>query len=428
MHPISASAGVCPTGQPQNQSGWVLTWGDEFNAAANTGVDTGDWLYDTGTGYACPGCPANWGTGEVESMSDSTANVYHDGAGHLAIKPLHTSSSATAGWTSGRIETQRTDFQPPAGGAMAVEASLQQPDVAGAAAAGYWPALWMLGTPFRGNYLNWPRVGEIDIMEGVNGSSYELGTLHCGTSPGGPCNEYTGLSSGPVSCPGCQSAFHTYRVELDASVSPEQIRWYLDGVNFFTVCSDQVDATTWADATDHGFFIIIDVAMGGGLPAAFGGGPTASTTSGIPMLIDYVRVYTRVSETPSPTPVASTTATPTPETRCVLDVDGIGTPPADVATDVVYAARTLLGLNPVPPSWRVLDPSIPPDATIVGNVGAIGMGLDVDTNGHVDVATDIVYIARRLLGLPPVPARFRMLDRSIADDASVAASVDALCP
>ncbi len=38
-----------------------------------------------------------------------------------------------------------------------------------------------------------------------------------------------------------------------------------------------MDATTWANAVDHPFFIIFDLAMGGGFPAAFGGGPNAVT-------------------------------------------------------------------------------------------------------------------------------------------------------
>ncbi|HEX3640352.1 MAG TPA: hypothetical protein VHV10_03570, partial [Ktedonobacteraceae bacterium] len=52
--------------------------------------------------------------------------------------------------------------------------------------------------------------------------------------------------------------------------------------------SNQVDITTWNNALHHGFFILLGVAMGGGFPGA----PTASTTSGVPMLVDYVRVYT----------------------------------------------------------------------------------------------------------------------------------------
>ena len=38
--------------------------------------------------------------------------------------------------------------------------------------------------------------GEIDILEDANAVSQHSGTLHCGTDPGGPCNETTGLSSG----------------------------------------------------------------------------------------------------------------------------------------------------------------------------------------------------------------------------------------
>jgi hypothetical protein len=281
-----------------SRAGWSLAWSDDFSGPANTGLNTSDWLYDIGTGY--PGGAPNWGTGEIETMTSSTANVSTDGAGHLAIKPIRDSSGR---WTSGRIETQRTDFAAPAGGRLRVEATLQQPNVSGAAAAGYWPAFWMLGAAARPvGATNWPGIGEWDIMEDINGRSSEFGTLHCGTSPGGPCNENTGLGSGERACTGCQAAFHNYAVEYDRSVSPETLRWFLDGVNFFSLNSTQVDATTWNNATHHGFFIIFDVAIGGGFPAAFGGGPTGSTASGVPMLVDYVAVYTSGGSTTSPTP------------------------------------------------------------------------------------------------------------------------------
>jgi hypothetical protein len=54
-----------------------------------------------------------------------------------------------------------------------------------------------------------------------------------------------------------------------------------------------VDPTTWANAVDHPFFIILDLAMGGGFPAAFGGGPNASTVSGGQLKVDYVAVYNK---------------------------------------------------------------------------------------------------------------------------------------
>ena len=275
----SASAAI-----PAPPAGFTLTWSDDFSGAAGTGVSTGNWLYDTGTGI--------FGTGEIETMTNSTANVFQDGAGHLVIRALHSGSNPSTGWTSGRIETQLATFGAPAGGVVLMQSSIQQPNVNTSNGLGYWPAFWMLGAPLRSG-VTWPTSGEIDILEDINGRSSVFGTLHCGVSPGGPCNENTGLGSGERACPGCQTGYHTYGVEIDRSVSPEQIRWYLDGSNYFTLNANAVDSTTWANAVDHPFFIIYDLAMGGGFPAAFGGGPTAATVSGGQMNIDYVAVYNK---------------------------------------------------------------------------------------------------------------------------------------
>jgi hypothetical protein len=302
---------VFSSAQVAHAASWTQVWGDEFNGTAGTAPSSSNWLYDLGTSY--PGGAGNWGTGEVESETNSTANVYQDGSGHLAIKPIR---SASGQWTSGRIETQNSSFAAPAGGELAIEASLQMPNVTGAAAQGYWPAFWALGTAFRGNYNNWPGIGEIDAMENVNGTNMEYGTLHCGVSPGGPCNETTGRG-GSTACTGttCQAGFHTYRVEIDRSTSPEQVRWYLDGVEFWHVSSNDpgMDATTWSNAIHHGFFVILNVAIGGGWP----GNPTASTTSGAPMLINYVHVFTSGGATGGSTPtVTPPTPTPTPTSGC----------------------------------------------------------------------------------------------------------------
>jgi hypothetical protein len=120
--------------------------------------------------------------------------------------------------------------------------------------------------------------------------------------------------------------------------------------------------------------------------------------------------------------------TPTAATRvCQLDVDGSG-PPADVATDIVYTARRLLGLVPVPSSFRVVDPTIPADAEIVAAVDTLYPLLDVDLNDHVDVATDLVYIVRCLLGLPAVPSSFRLTDPSVPSNDDICRRTQALCP
>ncbi|WP_328500772.1 glycoside hydrolase family 16 protein [Streptomyces sp. NBC_00457] len=283
---------------PPPPSGWTQVFVDDFNGAAGTGVNTQNWQYATGHGY--PGGPANWGTGEIENMTSSTNNVALDGSGNLRITPRR---DASGNWTSGRIETNRGDFQPPAGGKLRVQSRIQMPNVTGAAARGYWPAFWMLGTPYRGNYWNWPSVGELDIMENVQGLNTVWSTMHCGTSPGGPCNETTGIG-GSRACPGatCQAGFHTFAMEWDRSTSPEQMRFYVDDINYHTVRADQVDATTWTNATNHGYFIILNVAMGGGFVDAFGGGPDAATVPGHSMVVDYVQVLSSGSgTTPPPT-------------------------------------------------------------------------------------------------------------------------------
>ncbi|WP_405151858.1 discoidin domain-containing protein [Sphaerisporangium sp. NBC_01403] len=277
--------GTANAAAPAPPPGFTLTWSDEFNGAAGTGVNTGNWKYDTGPG-------SNFGTGEIETMTNSTANVFHDGAGHLVLRALHSGTAPRTGWTSGRIETQAATFGAPPGGVVRMESVIQQPNVTTANGAGYWPAFWMLGADLRAG-VPWPTSGEIDILEDINGRSSVFGTLHCGTNPGGVCNESTGLGSGERACPGCQTGYHNYAVEIDRSTSPEQIRWYLDGNNYFTLPASRVDAATWTKAVDHPFFIIYDLAMGGGFPDAFGGGPNASTISGGQMNIDYVAVYNK---------------------------------------------------------------------------------------------------------------------------------------
>jgi beta-glucanase (GH16 family) len=180
---------------------------------------------------------------------------------------------------------------------------MQLPNVTGAAGLGYWPAFWMLGTPYRGNLWNWPGVGEIDIMENVQGINREWGTMHCDVAPGGQCNEFDGISANTAGgSPSLQAGQHTYRIEWDESRSPQQIRWYLDGRQFHAVDQNQVSAAVWANAFDHGYYLILNLAIGGQFPAKQGGGPTATTASGGELVVDYVTVQSKGGALPPPPP------------------------------------------------------------------------------------------------------------------------------
>src|ERR1700678_1630056 len=289
----SATGGTVPA----PPSGWTTAFSDSFSGSAGSGVDS-NWTYDQGTQHNGTGCTANYGTSEVETNTDSTANVSEDGSGHLNITPVESGSS----WTSGRIETVADNFEAPAGGEMEVSASIKQPDPS--SGLGYWPAFWMLGAGFRSSGAgtsgtmdcsNWPSAGEVDIMEDVNALSEHSGTFHCGVDPGGPCNETDGLGSGLVSCSGCETGYNTYSVIVNrTNTSAESITWYLNGTAYETVDESQVGTSTWEAAVDHGFFLILDLAIGGAYPNAICDctSPSSSTSSGAAMSVGYVAVYT----------------------------------------------------------------------------------------------------------------------------------------
>ena len=271
---------------PPTPSGWNQVFLDDFNGAAGSGID-GQWMYDTGPG-------SNFGTGEIETMTNSTANVHLDGGGNLDITALGSGGS----WTSGRVQTTSANVGAPAGGKLMVTASIQQPT----GGLGYWPAFWMLGPG------QWPENGEIDIMEDVNALSEVAGTIHCGTYPGGVCNEGNGIGSGLRACNGCQSGFHTYTMVLDrTNTSAESISFSLDGSQYFSVNESQVGASTWQQAFDHNLSIILDLAMGGAFPNGVCGctTPTGSTASGGTMQVDYVAAYTTTGGSPPPPPPGS---------------------------------------------------------------------------------------------------------------------------
>jgi len=147
----------------------------------------------------------------------------------------------------------------------------------------------------------WPETGEIDILEDVNALAEHSGTLHCGNltdlnSDGtlGPCHEFDGIGSGLQTAPGSQTGFHDYTVVVDRrNAADEQIRWYLDGRQFFQVNEDQVGQAAWTAAVDHGYSIIFDLAMGGGFPNGVCQctTPTSATTSGGTMTVQSVSVY-----------------------------------------------------------------------------------------------------------------------------------------
>ncbi len=281
---------AAPAGVPAAPAGWSTVFSDDFGGAAGSGIDS-EWKYDTGIG-------TSFGTGEVDTLTSSTANVHLDGNGNLDLTELDNNGA----WTSGRVQTTGPVVSAPAGGELEVIGSIEQPT----GGLGYWPALWLLGPG------QWPENGEIDIMEDVNSLSEVSGTVHCGVDPAGPCNEPTGVGSGLTACAGCQGGYHTYEMILNrTNPAAETVTFYLDGRAYFTATEAQVGTATWQAAYDHSMAIILDLAMGGAYPdgACHCTAPDGSTTSGGTMSVAYVAAYTTGGA--AAPPVSSPTAAPT---------------------------------------------------------------------------------------------------------------------
>jgi beta-glucanase (GH16 family) len=273
---------------PSAPTGWTAVFRDDFAGPAGAAPAVANWFYDIGGG-------SKWGMGEVDRATRSPAHVYLDGDGHLVLR----AERGGDGWTSGRIESTREDFAAPAGGKMEMTASIELP--AAAQALGYWPAFWAVGSPQRAGGA-WPASGELDMMEDVNGLNAASQTMHDGAGSTG-----TGLIACTASR--CGAGFHTYSVIVNrTNPTAEYLQFLMDGKVRETVTEASVGATAWRQAVDHGFFIILDLAVGGGYPDVVCKctTPTAATTSGASMKVAYVAVYEKGGNT---TPTSRAIAT-----------------------------------------------------------------------------------------------------------------------
>ncbi|CCC12681.1 hypothetical protein SMACR_05642 [Sordaria macrospora] len=157
-------------------------------------------------------------------------------------------------------------------------------------------------------------IGEIDILENVNGASTAWQTIHCGpNAPGVPCNEYTGVTSQAAGLD--RSRFHKFSVDIDRtnpgeSWKGEKVVWRIDGNVVFTVDENRVNnETAWTAVTRTPKFMLLNVAVGGSFPdnvanPTLGKTPTSATVGGkgSAMEVRYVAIlalelaYLRIRE------------------------------------------------------------------------------------------------------------------------------------
>lgn len=72
------------------------------------------------------------------------------------------------------------------------------------------------------------------------------------------------------------------------------MRYWLDRQLVHTISANDLGSAVWNQTFHQGFYIILNVAMGGGYPNAVAGKttPTSATVGGYQMAVDYVAVWT----------------------------------------------------------------------------------------------------------------------------------------
>ena len=243
--------------------GYTLLWNDEFSGDA---MDESIWSYD-------PHEPG-WTNEELQEYTESTENVFTRD-GKMVLKAIKTTDeNGKDYYTSGKIKTQnKKDFMY---GKVVVSAKVPE-------GQGLWPAIWMMPTD-ESFYGQWPKCGEIDIME-VLGSDVTTayGTVHYG-EPHAEQQGVVTLDTGSFA-----DSFHEYSVEWE----PGEMRWYIDD-NLYLTVNDWFTGEVGADEKpypapfDQTFYVQLNLAVGGTWP----GNPDETTNfDNAEFLIDYVRVY-----------------------------------------------------------------------------------------------------------------------------------------
>lgn len=246
------------------KKGYSFKWGDDFTG---TSLNRSDWnveLHEPG-----------WVNNELQAYVDSDENIQVKD-GNLLLKPVKkTNADETESYTSGRINTQgKHDFKY---GYFECRAKVP-------AGKGYLPAFWMM--PADENlYGQWPKCGEIDIMEVMGQETNKAyGTIHYGEPHDQSQGTYKVSEENNFA-----DNYHTYACEWE----PGKIIWYIDGVKFheesdwFSAKSGQGEVT-YPAPFDQPFYMILNLAVGG----SWVGYPDATTTyDDQQFAIDYVKVY-----------------------------------------------------------------------------------------------------------------------------------------
>ena len=254
-----ANASDIDLSAPMDKGGWKLIWSEEFDY---TGFpDSTKWSYDT------EGNVYQWGNNEAQYYTSGRKENAWVSDGVLRITALKEPMEGRS-YTSARLITKgKGDWLY---GRFEIRAKLPT-------GRGTWPAIWMLPTDWE--YGDWPKSGEIDIMENVG---YDPDTI-VGSSHTEQYTHAIGTQkNAKIACTDCYKAFHVYALEWEE----DEYRLYVDDQLYFTFKNEGTGYEVWP--YDKRFHILLNLAIGGNW-----GGQKGIDDSLFPHVfeIDYVRVY-----------------------------------------------------------------------------------------------------------------------------------------
>ena len=257
-----------PSDNPEQKDEYKLIWMDDFDGTA---LNTEDWNYE----YHEPG----WVNNELQAYVDSPKNIYVKD-GKLVIQAIKTvDENGKVSYTSGRVNTQyKHDYK-----YGRFEARAKVPS-----GKGFLPAFWMMPTD-ESFYGQWPKCGEIDIMEVLGDNlTTSHGTLHFGEPHTQSQGSYK-LIKGDFS-----SEFHVFACEWE----PGEIRFYVDGNLFHTEKDWFTKRPGYGEIAypapyDQPFYMILNLAVGGDWPG--NPEPDAVFADNAQLVVDYVKVYQKDS-------------------------------------------------------------------------------------------------------------------------------------
>ncbi|MEO0515212.1 MAG: glycoside hydrolase family 16 protein [Planctomycetota bacterium] len=234
---------------PTAHAQWELTWADEFDAPE---INTTDW--DVLTRRDSFNQELQYYVPEQASIAQT------DGRSVLRITATDEPLDGKA-YRSARLESNYTQ----AYGRFEVMGRIPT-------TKGIWPAAWLLPRD-----VAWPLGGEIDIMEhGGSRPNIVSSAYHWGTEPG--VNQFVFSEYDSPINEAWANDFHEFAVEWDARA----IRYFVDGVNHFTVTPDM------APISSSPMSVILNTAVGG----FFDGNPDSTTQfTDNTFDVDYVRAY-----------------------------------------------------------------------------------------------------------------------------------------